>query len=1058
MSEAATANAMVMGGSASTDPQAKAAENADTREKKTISESALQQEEGTGEHQLPQLPLQAEQVLQTDQTQDLASEQPPNDKQEEVMNVVQQGGQQERPSEQAPGKQQTEVQTQPKEGEAKAVEAGVGVEGHEDKANEQREVSNEGHPKQDAPSAGIKDSLQQELEESAANLQKMRGKRPRMCEHDRKFSQCKECGGPKVCEHNRQKRLCRDCGGTGIEAFARIARAQEFVSMRGEGADARTARGPASACTTESADVARTAKARGSVSMVGSSDSAKSARGRESVNTTGSNASARNAEDREFVSTTGRGVDARIVRVQPFVSTTGKRVNARTVEVLGFASIIESVGDVRNVVDLTSAYIIGRRAIAKIARASVSASTTGDAADVKNARAQVYASTIGKDSSAKSARDPPSATIVGSDAFARSAKANHEASDAGKEINPKFLKSDCDAQANIMLDVKVGLNPSVFNKQEEGSTSIERGRCRPSATYAEVMEIEVLLENKQTNIPVVTFPAQIGGQKRLIALSRAKLKLLLNKAFPKNIQKLDFITELNCSENVSKRLGAHQIADFSFPYSSSSSCRPVVANVFSERKRPDDERRDRLSDQPGEARPQRQQAEKSSDNHHAHDKVTFEANSRWRADFARSLVRLHLYKNDLSVIPDEISNMKKLQELNVFNNKIIKIPPTLGEISSLREVNFADNKLKTIPSIDGLKFLSSSSLISCPSSSTSPCFSFLCLLLLCLLLLLLRYLLPLFPCSHEALSGRLTNLTRLALFNNKLVTASSSLNFADLPLGSPASHHRDHSGSQDLGAQAGKVTAPPQERTRHSPRAGKLRGPRRADRELSLTKNWLSSLPDDIGKGSQVPLLMLISLLLTDKLQSLEVLEVNQNLLKTVVLCLQRRPQHERFEQSWERFESGDETGEGGCGSGRRERFLSNLRADPFVRGKLEDAMEAHAGFQQGPPLLFSTSLLTGPLQIEKVPPEVFTSKLKTIDLSSNLLRLTYEVGAGLERIPAAKTPATGQPDHMGWGGWSEECGAPARAYCQVLSDPVFKVPASCAIVNFLHSSLSVCL
>ena len=36
------------------------------------------------------------------------------------------------------------------------------------------------------------------------------------CEHNRKKSQCKDCGGSGICEHNKRKSQCKDCGGSSI--------------------------------------------------------------------------------------------------------------------------------------------------------------------------------------------------------------------------------------------------------------------------------------------------------------------------------------------------------------------------------------------------------------------------------------------------------------------------------------------------------------------------------------------------------------------------------------------------------------------------------------------------------------------------------------------------------------------------------------------------------------------------------------------------------------------------------------------------------------------------
>ena len=35
------------------------------------------------------------------------------------------------------------------------------------------------------------------------------------CEHGRRRSVCKECGGSGICEHGRQRSQCKECGGGG---------------------------------------------------------------------------------------------------------------------------------------------------------------------------------------------------------------------------------------------------------------------------------------------------------------------------------------------------------------------------------------------------------------------------------------------------------------------------------------------------------------------------------------------------------------------------------------------------------------------------------------------------------------------------------------------------------------------------------------------------------------------------------------------------------------------------------------------------------------------------
>ena len=37
-----------------------------------------------------------------------------------------------------------------------------------------------------------------------------------ICEHGRTRSVCKDCGGGSICDHGRIRSLCKDCGGSGI--------------------------------------------------------------------------------------------------------------------------------------------------------------------------------------------------------------------------------------------------------------------------------------------------------------------------------------------------------------------------------------------------------------------------------------------------------------------------------------------------------------------------------------------------------------------------------------------------------------------------------------------------------------------------------------------------------------------------------------------------------------------------------------------------------------------------------------------------------------------------
>ena len=37
-----------------------------------------------------------------------------------------------------------------------------------------------------------------------------------LCEHKRRRSSCKDCGGGSICEHKRQRSQCKECGGGSI--------------------------------------------------------------------------------------------------------------------------------------------------------------------------------------------------------------------------------------------------------------------------------------------------------------------------------------------------------------------------------------------------------------------------------------------------------------------------------------------------------------------------------------------------------------------------------------------------------------------------------------------------------------------------------------------------------------------------------------------------------------------------------------------------------------------------------------------------------------------------
>ena len=48
-------------------------------------------------------------------------------------------------------------------------------------------------------------------------------KKPRsLCPHQRKRSECKECGGAGICQHQRRRSQCKECGGASICPHQRI--------------------------------------------------------------------------------------------------------------------------------------------------------------------------------------------------------------------------------------------------------------------------------------------------------------------------------------------------------------------------------------------------------------------------------------------------------------------------------------------------------------------------------------------------------------------------------------------------------------------------------------------------------------------------------------------------------------------------------------------------------------------------------------------------------------------------------------------------------------------
>jgi hypothetical protein len=54
------------------------------------------------------------------------------------------------------------------------------------------------------------------------------------CEHGRRRSQCKECGGGSICEHGRRRSDCKECGGSRRTKQAGASTKQEVVGSNGQ--------------------------------------------------------------------------------------------------------------------------------------------------------------------------------------------------------------------------------------------------------------------------------------------------------------------------------------------------------------------------------------------------------------------------------------------------------------------------------------------------------------------------------------------------------------------------------------------------------------------------------------------------------------------------------------------------------------------------------------------------------------------------------------------------------------------------------------------------------
>lgn len=62
-----------------------------------------------------------------------------------------------------------------------------------------------------------------------------------------------------------------------------------------------------------------------------------------------------------------------------------------------------------------------------------------------------------------------------------------------------------------------------------------------------------------------------------------------------------------------------------------------------------------------------------------------------------NLQKLNIFDNQITTIPDSISNLAKLKQLNIYDNKITIIPDSLAKLTNLKEFYLNNNQVKVIP-------------------------------------------------------------------------------------------------------------------------------------------------------------------------------------------------------------------------------------------------------------------------------------------------------------------------------------------------------------------------
>ena len=58
---------------------------------------------------------------------------------------------------------------------------------------------------------------------------------------------------------------------------------------------------------------------------------------------------------------------------------------------------------------------------------------------------------------------------------------------------------------------------------------------------------------------------------------------------------------------------------------------------------------------------------------------------------------LLLYRNDLTVVPDELMELRSLKHLNIRDNRISSLPSSVGQLTSMEFLYLDDNQLSMLP-------------------------------------------------------------------------------------------------------------------------------------------------------------------------------------------------------------------------------------------------------------------------------------------------------------------------------------------------------------------------